>query len=97
MSYSEKSYSNTNTQILKHMKYSILQNTMNHQIKEKTEKSFTSKNSFDSEIQTMRFHFISLHNQEETMPWASPEHDFITALILPDISVVSYHRMVHDR
>ena len=56
---------------------------MNQQIEAK---SCIAKNSrsFHSEIRSMTFHLISLCNPEGIRPWALPELNFITALILPD-------------
>ena len=42
----------------------------------------------------MTFHFISLHNRKGTMPWASLEYNFITALILPDLQYLRHTKMI---
>ena len=47
-------------------------------------------------IQTITFYFISLHNPDGTMPWESPVHNFITALIQPDIQYFRYSKMIQD-
>ena len=45
----------------------------------------------------MTFQFILLYNLKETIPWASPEYNFITVLPFPNVHNFRHRKMIRNK